>query len=66
MTADRLVTPCESSACIALTPYADGRLALTTTAGMGSTVVTVDEVRKFAAAVQSGFFDELLGGGGLD
>jgi hypothetical protein len=62
----KITTRCDTGVCIALEPHPDGGLVLTTTRGPGSTPVTADEVRAFAAAVQSGFFDELLGaeGGG--
>ena len=60
----RLVTPCEASGCIALDRMPDGLLLLTSSQADGSVVVTADEVRQFTAAVQSGFFDELLGGSG--
>ncbi len=58
----RLVTPCDAGACIALAP-APGGLVLSSNQTDGTVLVTADEVRKFATAVQAGFFDELLGGG---
>jgi hypothetical protein len=59
----KLTTPCEASGCISLESRPDGQLALTTTQGPGVTLVSAAEVRTFATAVQTGFFDELLGGG---
>jgi hypothetical protein len=58
---DRIVTRCDSSNCIALEPAPGDDLALTTNRGTGQTLVTAAEVRAFAAAVKSGYFDELLG-----
>ncbi|HEY7043263.1 MAG TPA: hypothetical protein VH419_06305 [Nocardioidaceae bacterium] len=57
-----LETPCDTNACICLTGPPNS-LVLTSNQSTGSVVVTADEVRQFAAAVQAGFFDELLGGG---
>jgi hypothetical protein len=56
----RLVTPCEQGACIALERLG-ADLVMSTTNGGAQMDVTAAEVRQFAAAVQSGYFDELLG-----
>jgi hypothetical protein len=56
----KLVTPCEGGSCISLDRRPGGGLVLTNSRESGSTPVTADEVRQFAAAVQSGYFDELL------
>ena len=57
----KLTTPCEASGCISLESQSGGGLLLSSNQAEGSTPVTADEVRQFAAAVQSGYFDELLG-----
>ena len=61
----KLTAPCDNSACIALERWPDGSLTLSSTSATPaqSTPVTAAEVRRFAEAVQSGYFDELLGGG---
>lgn len=57
---ETLTTPCDNSACIGLIREGEG-LVLSTTNSTGSVVVTAQEVRMFSAAVQSGYFDALLG-----
>jgi hypothetical protein len=58
----RLVTPCESSACIALERHpTDSQFLILANSENWTVVVTAAEVRAFAEAVVDGHFDPLLG-----